>query len=331
MIYRLLLSIFLSSLLFISGCTTVHTWQNNWDNSWQNYKQNSWSWHRVHHYHPYAVQPANQVYNNQPAVPYNLSSHNPPYTRVGKPFTQPTKLDPYQVITTTFTPTPFNSIFIQGTMHVVIKGNQPYPCVKVTGPRYALQYINISNTNGQLTIVGVRNTFGTPHNLPVAIEIDTSDIQNLTLQGNGTYMVSNIGQQGLNLNVSGNGSFNLTGNIVLYQLDVGGNTHFNLYWINTNNLIVHAGGGAKINLAGVATNLEVTLSGDAVLDAKYLRSQMAYVKTRDYACAWVYVSQALNAYAKDYSDIYYYPDPQINGPFYVRDHGSIMRMAGLPY
>ncbi len=329
MIYRLVLSIFLSSLLFISGCTTVHSWQNSWENSWHNTSPSGWPWH---HHHYYAVPPVNQIANsNQPITPYNLSSHNPPYTRVGKPFTQPTKLDPYQVITTTFTPTPFNSIFVQGTMHVVIKGNQPYPWVKVTGPRYALQYITITNVNGQLTILGVHNTFGTPRNLPVDIEIDTSDIQNLTLQGNGTYIISNIGEQGLNLNLKGNGSYNLTGNIVLYQLNVAGNSHLNLYWINTNNLVVHAGGGAKINLAGVATNLEATLSGDAVLDAKYLRSQEAYVKTRDYSCAWVYVSQSLSAFAKDYSDIYYYPDPQINGPFYVRDHGSIMRMAGLPY
>lgn len=329
MIYRLVLSIFLSSLLLISGCTTVHSWENSWNNN----TQSGWPWHRNPYHHPYQAQPVTQVNNNnQPLTGYNYSSNNPPDTRIGKPYTQPPKLDPYEVITNAYVPGPYNSIYVQGTMHMVIKGNQSYPCVKITGPRYALKYVTLSNINGQLSIVTVHNTFGAPHVLPISVEIYTSNVQNLTLQGNGTYIISGIGSQGLNLNVSGNGTFNMTGgNVVLYQLDVGGNTQLNLYWVNTNNLIVHAGGGSKINLAGVATNLEVTLSGDAVLNAKYLRSQMAYVKTRDYSCAWVYVSQALNAYAKDYSDIYYYPDPLINGPFYVRDHGSIMRMAGLPY
>ena len=124
---------------------------------------------------------------------------------------------------------------------------------------------------------------------------------------------------------------NMTGNVVLYQLDVGTNSNVGIYWVNTNNLIIHAGGNSKVSLAGVATNLEATLTGNAVVDAKYLRSQVAYVKTKDYSCAWVYVSQSLSAYANNYSDIYYYPDPIINGPFYVHDHGSIMRMAGLPY
>lgn len=325
MIYRLVLSIFLSSLLLISGCTTAHSWENSWHNN----AQTGWPWHRKPYHQPYQAQPVTQATNN---TTYYYKNSNQPYAPVGKPNSKPPQLDPYEVITNAYIPGPYNSILVQGTMHVVIKGNQNYPCVKITGPRYALKYITITNLNGQLSITTVRNTFGAPRVLPVSVEIYTSNIQNLTLQGNGTYIVSDIGSQGLNLNVSGNGAFNLTGgNVVLYQLDVRGNTRLNLYWVNTNNCVVHASGGSKINLAGVATNLEVTLSGDAVLDAKYLRSQMAYVKTRDYSCAWIYASQALNGYADNYSDIYYYPDPQINGPFYVHDHGAIMRMAGLPY
>lgn len=309
----------LSTVLLLNGCTTIN------------------NWHHTHHHHGYyyakpSYQPQPVNSNLPPQTPYTYTYHVSPFPRTGTPYTQPAKLNPYEVITNNYNPAPYDSLAINGTFHVEIKGNQSYPCVRITGPRYALKYINVFLQNGQLNIIA-SHSFGVPNRLPVAIEIDTGELQNISLTGNGTTIISGIGTQGLNLNVAGNGQVNLNGAsaIVLYQLDITGNATVGMYWVNTNNLLISAGGGSHITLAGVATNLDVKLSGGAVLDAKYLRSQEAYVKTRDYACAWIFAQKSLSAYANNYSDIYYYPDPIITGPYYVHDHGSVMRMAGLPY
>ena len=65
--------------------------------------------------------------------------------------------------------------------------------------------MNITVVNNVLTIRATRNTFGVPQVLPISIEVDTNDIQNLTVNGNGTTIISDIGAQGLNLSVNGNG------------------------------------------------------------------------------------------------------------------------------
>jgi hypothetical protein len=358
MSYRLILSVLLSTALMLTGCTTSSPQSGWWNPTWHT------PWHSKPH-HPVPANAAPASYQNV-QTPYVYSSHMPPYTRVGTPYTitsqpvyplkknnsalpytysynmpygthvgtpyaAPPELNPNEVVSQYFNTSYYNSIKIDGTFHTVIKGNQSVPCVKITGPRYALRYVNISIMNNELIIRTTRNTFGLPQRLPVSVEIVTSDIQNLTINGNGTTVASNIGAQGLNVNVNGNGSLRMTGNVTLYQLNVGSNSNVNIYWVNSSNLLIRANDSAKITLAGVATNLEANLFGNAVVDAKYLRSQVAYLRTLNYSCAWVYVSQSLSAYARDYSDIYYYPDPLINGPFYVRDHGAIMRMAGLPY
>ena len=166
MSYRLIISILLSAVFLLSGCATTNTWHPVWNPTWHT------PWHRKpHHPKPpyYSVPAPNQniygnpiqthyvysnhmpsytrvgtpytvtnqaIYPNPPRnnlqTPYVYSYNMPNYTRVGTPYTAPPTLNPYEVVTQNLVPSYFDSIEIDGTLHVLVKGNQPTSCIKIT-------------------------------------------------------------------------------------------------------------------------------------------------------------------------------------------------------
>lgn len=246
-----------------------------------------------------------------------------------------TAKDPNAIICRQYSTSPFYSIVSNGNIILKINTNQKYPCVYVTGQQTAVVNTSVTIMNGVLTLSQNtrRNGFGrkVPQK-PVVIEVDTRYLTGLTLLGS-TYFASNnnLGANGINMTVGGNSTLNIaTKKVVIGQLNASGNAKVSIYWIDSNFVSTNLSGNASVALAGLATNLNANLSGSSNLNAKYLRTKQAYIKTSGHSNATVFVLKSLSALAVDYSTIYYYPDPEVVGR-YVACSGAVLRMAGLPY
>lgn len=317
------LCVMAAAVLSISACTTT----TNTTTGQRQFVYPHWvHWNK--HYPP----PANAVHNANPVTTTPIIPPSHPVVFVPPPAVPaPVVLNPNEYITTEYAPAPFSGIILKGNLNVEIDGNHWQPSVTISGPRYVFSYLNVTEKNGVLCInEDARHRWGVIPAAPLNVLICTNEVTNLSYTGIGQVTSNNIGKYGINLNVSGNSNLNLSGQIMLGQLTAANNSHVSLYWIDSNFVKVYAGDNAQVSLAGSATNLNADVSGYASINAKYLRSKQAYVETSDGSNAVVYVTKSLSALANDQSTIYYYPDPEIIGP-YDSGSGSVLRMAGLPY
>jgi hypothetical protein len=128
------------------------------------------------------------------------------------------------------------------------------------------------------------------------------------------------------MHVNKSGPVELRGNIGLRELVLEDTAPVNVYWVNSRQLLMNVDGHEKVFLAGVADLLIANVHHKAKLNAKYLRTQKAFVNTQQTAIAEVSVLDSLNAYAQGQSNIYYYHQPKLLGRYY-QDHGSVIYMG----
>lgn len=128
--------------------------------------------------------------------------------------------------------------------------------------------------------------------------------------------------------VKGSGTTHLSGDLTLSRIGVSGNAMLYAYWINSANLHVLTSGKAKVFLGGVASNLDIKAYQSSQIDARFLRTENAYVLTQNEATAAVKVKKSLSTLSTDYSTVYYYGDSGLN-IHYLGNNGSALRMTGI--
>lgn len=215
----------------------------------------------------------------------------------------------------------YSQLIIRGPANVTIAGHQPDSVVKYALPGNHLGTVTIKELRGKLYITT---------KYPTTIDITlTNDIHYFSDIGAGKVNATNIGYSGLGVTLGDDVNMTLRGEIHLTSASVGGDSSLHTYWIDNTKLKVHALGNAKVFLAGVAKDLDAVVTGDSVLDAKYLRTYNAHVTTIDNSTAAITVWHAMNVLAKNSSTIYYYRDPEFQA-VYLDNAGSVLRMQGLP-
>lgn len=215
----------------------------------------------------------------------------------------------------------YSQLIIRGPANVKIAGHQPDSIVK-----YALP----GNHLGTVTIKELHHKLYITTKFPTTIDVSlTQDIHYFSDIGQGKVQATNIGYSGLGITLGGDVDMSLHGDIRLKSASVGGNSSLHTYWINNTELKINTFGDAKVFLAGVAKDLDAVAAGDSVIDAKYLRTYNAHVKTEGTSTAAITVWHAMNVYAMNSSTIYYYRDPEFQA-VYLDNAGSVLRMQGLP-
>ena len=114
----------------------------------------------------------------------------------------------------------------------------------------------------------------------------------------------------------------------LRTLNMSDNSYLSMHWVKAKTLRVLMKNSACAYLAGTAQLALIDLFGDANLNARYLRTTEAYVKTHDRATARISVLTTQHALARDNSNIYYYNAPTYMNNF-MAGNGSILNMGTL--
>jgi hypothetical protein len=212
------------------------------------------------------------------------------------------QVNPASYITKNFSVSPYyNEVIFSGPLTVTVNNQQISNQLSVSGTQEAFKQFSANINNGILTIQTAD---------PVNVKINLpSTIQKISSRNN-----ANI---------------NLTGTFVLSHIEASGHSILRLYWIDSSNLHVVAENNSQLFLAGVVTNLDLLASGDADVDAKYLRVENAYVKTQNDADVNLNVKNSLGSLSSDKSTIYYYQDSHLNS-HYLNNSGSALRMVGIP-
>ncbi len=166
------------------------------------------------------------------------------------------------------------------------------------------------------------------------IEIDTD--KSATFEGSfglgrakfsnvGYYKISGIRGCETNLILMDNAKVNLTGYSNVANLNMGGNSTLNLYWVKSHTIHIKLKDNACAQLSGVANILNSEQWDRSHLDSRYLIAQTSFVKTHDYSVANISVIKNQHTLAKDKSNIYYYSLPENKTDFMAKD-GSVLDM-----
>lgn len=260
---------------------------------------------------------------------------------------------------------PFSAIDINGPINVQIQAGQTQPALELIGDRTSLAYLYAAVKNGvlylglqpgaqaqtsnilakvsvprlnQIRYAGSGNVVGDHLSGPLTLASGGTgtvillgsnlDLQDLWVTNAGNIHILGIKSDQLNINDAGSGKINLGGNMVLNNLNYQGTGPLSIEWVNSSKINVTGSGRGKIFLAGIADQLDATLSNHVVMDAKYLHAEKGFINTREGARADVWTRYNLSALATQGSHIYYYHDSQMVGGYMIAP-GTVIRMTGL--
>lgn len=164
------------------------------------------------------------------------------------------------------------------------------------------------------------------------IEGKAIPLTKLDTRGKGHVTISDVRTDKLDVDVDGDGRVDIYASkypMSLHHLNFDGDGILNMNWIKSEHFHVKGSGHGKVTLAGYGVqNMDVDLEEYAHLDARQLRTERAYVKTRHASRADVWVRQVLQSIAIEDSNILYYREPDSLG-LYVPPNGSTLSMQGL--
>lgn len=260
--------------------------------------------------HVYQVNPVRQVNHVNKASQVNQVR---PVNKV--------QLSPNTPISKNFAINGFDQVLISGDVSGTVNGGQPQNQLEVNGTVESLKHFSVRTQGGILYIDSSE---------PVSISLNlATPLRDLAYEGNGKLQIKGIANQSTKLGLSGNSVTSLRGDLVLSRVDVSGNATLHAYWVDSSNLHVVAQNQSKLFLAGVVTNLDIIATGNAEVDAKYLRADNAYIRTTGNADVGVTVNRSLSTLSSDSSTVYYYDNSRV-GLHYLDSHGSALRMKGIP-
>lgn len=131
------------------------------------------------------------------------------------------------------------------------------------------------------------------------------NLKSLYSIGNENIIFHNILSSNLKIEAHNCHNIVLQGIVSLNKINFTGNGNLQVYWVNSPYLRIDAKGKGKIDLAGIVKTVDIQLTQDIRLFAQHLRAQQGFIKTEKHAQATINARNALRAFAKDNSVIYY--------------------------
>lgn len=222
-------------------------------------------------------------------------------------------------------PPPYHNLNVTGNFIVKLTSSKSHD-IKVSSIRPLISLLQARVSSGTLYLSQSAHS-GCLSNEPIVVEVPTQHLNTIYFQGNGCLRGDHLCGAPLTLELFGNLNAKLTGIIPLKHLTASIKGNIDIVGIHVPCLTVVAGDTAHICLQGCTNHLEATVSDCACVRAKYLSAFDAHIHTQDESSIEVNVCHNLNAFADNYSSIYYYTTPKFLYP-YMRSAGSIIDMMG---
>ncbi|MBI5447433.1 MAG: DUF2807 domain-containing protein [Gammaproteobacteria bacterium] len=226
----------------------------------------------------------------------------------------------------------YDKVVIEGKFNVnVVEGERDDDAIRITGDKAFVSRVQATVLDRTLYI-RMNPKYDYKITQPLFIRLPYRQLCSISFDGVGNLVLEHFKSRYFDLTLQGNVNAWIKGNIVLANLNFNNDGKLVMYWVNTTTLNITAGKKGHILLAGVANNLKADVSDSATLDAKYLQTQVAHIRTQKQGKAEINTQQSLNMLAVDQSNIYYYKQPKFIAK-YMQGSGSILDMRGVypPY
>ncbi|GEM_PF-3647259 len=225
----------------------------------------------------------------------------------------------------------YNNVVLDGTFHVEgVKTARRHEPIQFVGDENYISHIQSRVENNTLYI-RFNPDYAYDIKNPVTLRLPFQCLNGFTFKGTGDVIIKNLHTRCFNLTLQGNINAWFTGNIVMSNLNFDNDGKLVMHWVNTTGLCINAKRKGTLMLAGIAHQLEINATDAVTVDAKFLRVKTGHIHTQQYARADVTVTQHLNAWAEDKSNIYYYAHPTFMSN--ASGAGSLIDMGGVhrPY
>ncbi|QLH43967.1 MAG: DUF2807 domain-containing protein [Coxiellaceae bacterium] len=197
--------------------------------------------------------------------------------------------------------------------------------VAVTAPEAYAQAVVIQNNDGVLSLQRDKSIDQFPDE-PISVNIWLPYLRELDLFHGAVAAVQGASGSNIRLVLNDQSRISLQGYVPVAEVDVAGDSMVDVSWVDTDHIQIIGRDNSEIHLAGAVRVLDARLYDNAVLDAKYLRSITALVYTCENAMAQVIATYSLNAFATDFSNIYYYRTPEKLVDFSEKS-GNVLQVA----
>jgi hypothetical protein len=218
---------------------------------------------------------------------------------------------------------PFNQIQLNGNMQVEIHAGTKYSALQVETTSQQHGKIKLKVLN-QVLILEQTSDYKT---VKPKVIIYGPTLTALTINGSNEVKVINLYSNDFSLYSANQGDIAIQGEVGLKNLFTQGVGKITLYWLNTPELTIMANGSTQVELGGKVTTLHATLGKASMLNARYLATTNAYIRTADDARVDIAAKQILNAQALGQSNIYYYQQPSFLGQ-HMYQSGAVLNAVG---
>jgi|GEM_PF-2090180 len=221
----------------------------------------------------------------------------------------------------------FNSLKLNGELQVEVKAGQTVPKLQIEATSGQLSTVFFTVKQQELTINQRGSCCKDGFKPKLIIQVPT--LNSLIVKGKNKVTITNLHSREFYLFSENQGDIDIQGVVGLKELSAQGKGFINIYWVNTPKLNVWASAETKILLGGKVENLHANMAKQSSLNARYLATTNAYVRTADCARVDIAAKQILNAEAIDTSNIYYYQQPAFLGQ-HMFGGGSVLNVVGQP-
>lgn len=141
--------------------------------------------------------------------------------------------------------------------------------------------------------------------------VGSINVRNAVIKGTGKVHFNKLNSSDLKLTVTDAVSAIVEGDLKLTRLDISDCGWAKVVWNKSEYLKVTGKDKGFAQVAGVASTIDVNLLDGAHFNGKYLRAEIAYVKTYNLARADIFAKSMSYALANDQSNIYTYKESDI--------------------
>jgi hypothetical protein len=153
-------------------------------------------------------------------------------------------------------------------------------------------------------------------------------LRHLDIGGKTSFAMRGVSSRDMTIRVRNEGVVLLRGMATVSSIELFDKGHLDMYWLDSDDLTVDAHNQSTATIAGIADKMVAVLQGNAQLNARYLRTREAFVKTYDRALAEIQTFSNQNAIAYNESNIYFFLTPDFHANFMARD-GSVLNFDGI--
>jgi len=217
----------------------------------------------------------------------------------------------------------FDSMVVSGNIKVTVlpasqSGSQSLTITRPSSQSYAISVKKRVLTIRQTTPWWVSTQ-------PAKITVDVNTLKKLSLYDAAAVSAKSFNTTSLAIDADTSGDINLDGKVGLTSLVLKGPGNVHVRWVDSPSLNIDSTGDSAIDLSGTVGQMHVRLSNHSSLQAEYMRADSIAIQTYRFAKAQVMPLTTLNAYAHDFSNIFYYKTPKYFTRF-TSQSGNILQM-----